>query len=254
MTAPPVDQALLDLAVAVAREAGELTLGWFQARDLAVDRKADGTPVTEADRSAERLVRARLAEHAPGDGVLGEEEPEAEGTTGRRWIVDPIDGTKNYSRGIPVWATLISLERDGVLELGVVSAPALGRRWWAARSEGAYLNGEPIRVSAIAELGDATVMLAHLLGSPPGLADAWHVRAFGDFWPFMLVAEGAVEIAADPVGTLWDLAAPLVVVEEAGGRFTDLAGRARADGGSAVVTNGLLHDAALAALAPPAAG
>jgi histidinol-phosphatase len=243
----------LVLALELADAADALSLPRFRAHDLAVETKPDLTPVTEADRAVEVELRRLLADRRPDHGVLGEElGGEADGRP--RWIVDPIDGTKNYSRGIPVWATLISLERDGVLELGVVSAPALGRRWWAARSEGAYLNGEPIRVSAIAELGDATVMLAHLLGSPPGLADAWHVRAFGDFWPFMLVAEGAVEIAADPVGTLWDLAAPLVVVEEAGGRFTDLAGRARADGGSAVVTNGLLHEAALAALAPPAAG
>jgi histidinol-phosphatase len=243
----------LVLALELADAADALSLPRFRAHDLAVETKPDLTPVTEADRAVEVELRRLLADRRPDHGVLGEElGGEADGRP--RWIVDPIDGTKNYSRGIPVWATLISLERDGVHELGVVSAPALGRRWWAARSEGAYLNGEPIRVSAIAELGDATVMLAHLLGSPPGLADAWHVRAFGDFWPFMLVAEGAVEIAADPVGTLWDLAAPLVVVEEAGGRFTDLAGRARADGGSAVVTNGLLHEAALAALAPPAAG
>ena len=244
----------LVLALELADAADALSLPRFRAHDLAVETKPDLTPVTEADRAVEVELRRLLAERRPDHGVLGEELGGGEADGRPRWIVDPIDGTKNYSRGIPVWATLISLERDGVLELGVVSAPALGRRWWAARSEGAYLNGEAIGVSAIAELGDATVMLAHLLGSPPGLAAAWHVRAFGDFWPFMLVAEGAVEIAADPVGTLWDLAAPLVVVEEAGGRFTDLAGRARADGGSAVVTNGLLHDAALAALAPPAAG
>src|SRR4029450_8752518 len=147
-----VDQALLDLAVAVAREAGELTLGWFQARDLAVDRKADGTPVTEADRSAERLVRARLAVHAPGDGVLGEEEPETAGTTGRRWIVDPVDGTKAFTRGVPLYSTLLALDDEHGPAVGGIVLPALGRAGYGGGGLGCWSDGQPARVSATASL------------------------------------------------------------------------------------------------------
>jgi histidinol-phosphatase len=239
----------LSFALELADAADAISLPRFGAGDLAVETKPDLTPVTEADRGVERELRRLVAERRPDDGVLGEELGTSDREGRGRWIVDPIDGTKNYTRGIPVWATLIAFERDGELTVGVVSAPALGRRWWAARGEGAYANGRRIGVSAVERLDDASVMLAHGLGLPQALADAWHLRAFGDFWPFMLVAEGAVDLAADPVGTLWDLAAPFVIAEEAGGRFTDLEGRRRADGGSAVVSNGRLHDAALAALA-----
>ncbi len=156
--APPVDQALLDLAVAVAREAGETTLRWFQSGDLAVDRKADGTPVTEADRAAERLVRERLAEHAPGDGVLGEEEPEAAGTTGRRWIVDPIDGTKGFTRGVPLYSTLLALEDEHGPALGVIVLPAMGEVVYAGRGLGCWTGAGPARVSSTATVGGAYLM------------------------------------------------------------------------------------------------
>jgi len=193
--------------------------------------------------------------------VVGEEFPDTGGSgSGRRWIVDPIDGTKSYVRGIPVYATLIALEEDGVLTLGVTSAPALGRRWWATRGGGAFRDGERIRVSGVKTIDDAHLTYDSV-GSfdVAGLTDqflaltraCWRSRGFGDFWQYALVAEGAVDIALEPSGLkIWDLAPLLVLVEEAGGRFTDLAGDARADNGSAVATNGLLHDAVLTAMRP----
>jgi histidinol-phosphatase len=238
----------LDLALRLADAADELSLARFRARDLKVDTKSDLTPVTEADKAIERRLRELLAAERPDDAIVGEEE----GTTGeapRRWILDPIDGTKNYSRGIPVFATQIALEADGEVVLGVVSAPALARRWWAERGGGAFLNGEPIRVSQIDTIEDATVS-----GDIPTDAlvalerRSWHGRNFGDFWQHMLVAEGAVDAAIDPVAYLWDIAPMLPIVEEAGGRLTTVAGGRDPGGGSAVSTNGRLHDAVLASL------
>jgi histidinol-phosphatase len=239
----------LAFALELADAADPLSLPRFRALDLVVETKPDLTPVTEADRAVERELRRLVAERRPGEGFLGEEDG-ASGAEDRRWIVDPIDGTRNFSRGIPVWATLIALEADGRVEVGVVSAPALGRRWWAARGEGAWSSaGERLRASTVARLEDACVTVALQQPVPERFRAAWHLRAFGDFWAHMLVAEGAVDVAVDAIGvTLWDLAAPQVIVEEAGGRFTDLEGRSRADGGSAVATNAVLHDAALAAL------
>ena len=242
----------LAFALELADAADALSLPRFRARDLVVETKRDLTPVTETDHAVEAELRRLLAERRPADGVLGEEEGETAGDgAAGRWILDPIDGTRNYSRGIPVWATLIALERDGRIEVGVVSAPALGRRWWAARGEGAWRDdGERLGVSAVDRLEDATVLVA--LDRPVQTAafGAWHLRGFGDFWAHMLVAEGAADVAVDAIGvSVWDLAAPLVIVEEAGGRFTDAAGVARADGGTAVATNGLLHELALSTLA-----
>jgi histidinol-phosphatase len=242
----------LAFALELADAADGLSLPHFRAHDLVVETKPDLTPVTEADRAVEAGLRRLLAERRPEDGVLGEEEGETAGSpSGRRWVVDPIDGTRNFSRGIPVWATLVALERDGRVEVGVVSAPALGRRWWAARGEGAWRDdGERLRVSAIERLEDATVLVALDRPVPAAAFGAWHLRGLGDFWAHMLVAEGAAEIAVDAVGVkLWDLAAPLVIVEEAGGRFTDADGETRPDGGTAISTNGLLHEVALARLA-----
>jgi histidinol-phosphatase len=236
----------LALALALADAADAISLGRFRASDLLVETKPDRTPVTEADRAVEETIRERLARERPDDGMLGEEF----GVTGggsRRWIVDPIDGTRNYSRGIPIWATLIALEENGAVVLGVVSAPALGRRWWAERGAGAFVNGDPIRVSRVAEVEDAVLCFA--LEQPlPAIAErCWHPRAYGDFWAHMLVAEGAVDGAIDALGVkIWDLAALQPIVEEAGGRFTDREGVARADGRSAVSSNGLLHEALLA--------
>ena len=240
----------LDFALALADEADALSLPRFRAVDLRVETKPDLTPVTDADRTVERALRERIARERPGETVLGEEEGDEGGDV--RWILDPIDGTKNFSRGIPVWASLIALERDGVVVCGVASAPALDHRWWAARGEGAYRDGERIGVSKIARLEEATVSF-----SRSGLRDprtielalaAWHAQPFSDFWAHLLVAEGGVDAAAEHVMNTWDNAVLQVIVEEAGGRFTDLAGKSRIDGGSGVSTNGLLHDEVLARL------
>ncbi len=237
----------LALALDLADAADTISLGRFRASDLLVETKPDRTPVTEADRAVETTIRERLAREHPADGVVGEEHGVTEGGR-RRWIVDPIDGTRNYSRGIPVWATLIALEEDGVLRLGVVSAPALGRRWWAERGHGAFADGARIHVSAVSAVEDAVLSFA-LEGPLPEIARrCWHPRAYGDFWAHMLVAEGAADGAVDAVGvTLWDLAAIQPIVEEAGGRFSDRDGIARADGGSAVSSNGHLHEPLLEA-------
>jgi histidinol-phosphatase len=231
----------------------------FRARDLKVETKPDLTPVTEADRAVEEMIRDELARDRPGDAVLGEEF----GTTGtgrRRWIVDPIDGTKGYARGIPVWATLIGLEVDGDLVAGVVSAPALGSRWSAARGHGAQRDGEPVTVSKVARIEDAhlaydSVDAFESVGlEAEFLALArrcWRVRGFGDFWAHMLVADGSIDIAVEVGGLkVWDLAAVWVVVEEAGGRCTDLRGESRIDAGDVISTNGLVHDDVVAAFAP----
>ena len=236
-----------------------MTLARFRDRDLVVSTKPDLTPVTEADRTVEQAIRAGITRARPDHGVLGEEFPEVRRQGGWRWILDPIDGTKNYVRGIPVWATCIALQHDDEVVVGVVSAPALGRRWWAVRGQGAFADGQPIQVSAVADLADAqlsydsvTSFEAYGLGDQfLGLARrCWRTRGLGDFWSHVLVAEGAVDVAAEPEVSLWDVAAVQVIVEEAGGRFTDLGGAARPDGGSAVSTNGLLHDEVLAALSP----
>jgi histidinol-phosphatase len=248
----------LVLALELVDLADAITMERFQAADLEVQTKPDLTPVTEADRAVEQVLRKRIAEERPGHGVVGEELGADEGGD-TRWIVDPIDGTKNYVRGIPVFATLIAVERNGAPVVGVVSAPALHRRWWAATGEGAFADGRPIRVSRVADLADAVLSHASLgAWEEHGLGDrfmdlarsCWRTRGFGDFWSHMLVAEGAVDVAAEPEVALWDLAAVQVVVEEAGGRLTDLGGTARPDGGSVVTTNGLLHDRVLAALRP----
>ncbi|HYX44112.1 MAG TPA: histidinol-phosphatase [Acidimicrobiales bacterium] len=248
----------LELALELADEADALTLGRFRAADLVVDTKPDLTPVSEADRAVEERLRRHLARARPGHGVLGEEMGDHAGAAiGWRWVVDPIDGTKNYVRGVPVWATLIALQHAGRTVVGVVSAPALGRRWWAARGEGAFADGDRVRVSEVAALADASLSYASLTGwEAAGRGEAflalarrfWRTRAYGDFWSHVLVAEGAVDVAAEPEVTLWDLAALQVIVEEAGGRFTDLRGRPTAAGGSAVTSNGRLHEQVLAVL------
>jgi histidinol-phosphatase len=224
-----------------------------------VERKADGSPVTEADRTVERELRARLAAARPEDGVTGEEYGTAGGGD-RRWLLDPIDGTRNFVRGIPVFATLIALEVAGRIEVGVVSAPALGSRWWAARGGGAHASGRRVRVSEVASLEQAQLAYDSVPGfAVRGLEERFlelarrcaRSRGFGDFWSHVLVAEGCVEVAVEPEVSPWDLAPLIVIVEEAGGRFTDLMGRPRIDGGSAVASNGILHDVVLDALRNP---
>jgi histidinol-phosphatase len=246
----------LALALELADVADELTMRRYRADDLVVETKPDLTPVTEADRAVEDALRARLARQRAGHAVLGEEFG-AEGDGPWRWIIDPIDGTKNYVRGVPVWATLIALQHDGVGVLGVASAPALARRWWAVRGDGAYAGGSRLRVSKVSRVEDAHIAYDSIPDLDSfGVSDrfvalarrCWRTRGFGDFWSHLLVAEGAVDVAVEVGVNLWDMAAVQVIVEEAGGRFTDLAGTARADGGSGVSTNGLLHDEVLAAL------
>jgi histidinol-phosphatase len=240
----------LAFALTLADAADEISLPRFRS-GLEVEVKADSTPVTEADREVEAALRRRLSAERPGDAVLGEEEGASAGNE-RRWIIDPIDGTRNYARGIPVWATLVALEERGTVRVGVVSAPALRRRWWAEQGAGAFADGEPIHVSSVGRIDDAVLSFAIEDRVPDVARRAWHARGFGDFWAHMLVAEGAVDGAVDAVGVNeWDLAAVQVVVEEAGGRFSDVSGRRRIDSGTAVCSNGLLHDQLLAALAGP---
>ncbi|MDQ3887135.1 MAG: histidinol-phosphatase [Actinomycetota bacterium] len=251
----------LQLALSLAAIADVITLERFTTHDLQVHRKPDRTPVTDADLTAEDAIRAALAEQRPRDAVLGEEHG-GSAANGRAWLLDPIDGTKNFLRGVPAWGTLIALIIDGHPVGGVVSRPALGRRWWAAEGAGAHTcdpNGteRAITVSAITELADAYVSTTHL-GSWVehrtreaylALVDAcWENRAFGDCWQHCLVAEGAIDLAAEPTVSAWDVAAVQVIVEQAGGRFTDLDGDPRHDRGTALSSNGLLHDAALALL------
>jgi histidinol-phosphatase len=224
----------LDFALSLADTADALSLPRFRAADLQVETKPDRTPVTDADRAVERALRERIGRERTGEGVLGEEE--GDDGTPTRWILDPIDGTKNFARGIPVWATLIALERDGVVACGVVSAPALGRRWWAARGEGAWRDGERIRVSRIASLAEATVSCTYARDLALLEPRARHARGFGDFWQHMLVAEGAVDVAVDAALARWDVAALEPIVAEGGGTIGVWRGRT-------VSTNGLLDDA-----------
>ncbi len=253
----------LQLALDLADAADVLTLSRFQSLDLVVETKPDLTPVSDADRATEALLRERLAGARPDDAVVGEELGDTSGSgSSRRWILDPIDGTKNYVRGVPVWATLIALVDDGNPDdpdhavVGVVSAPALGRRWWAARGEGAWLGGSltrtprRLRVSEVSVLGDASVSYSDRAGWADGGAafgelvrDCWRSRAYGDFWSHMLVAEGSVDVAVEPALSVWDVAALVAVVQEAGGRITGTAGQPVLSGGGALTTNGRLHDA-----------
>jgi histidinol-phosphatase len=257
----------LALALELADAADAISLPLYRSASLEVRHKADRTHVTQADTAVEAAIRAGLAAARPADAVLGEEAGLlGDPASARRWIVDPIDGTANYVRGVPVWATLIALHDRGEGTVGVVSAPALGRRWWAAAGTGAFADGERIHVSPVARLDEAHVSYSDV-GSfvdhgSPALADAllaltrrvWRARGLGDFWQHVLVAEGAFDVACEPVVSLWDLAAVDVVVREAGGRFTDLRGRPGPAGGSALSTNGRLHDEVLAAFGPATAG
>ena len=246
----------LRLALDCADVADRITLAAFRSESMRVESKADLTPVTEADRGTERALRERLAAERPGDAVVGEEFG-VEGSGSRRWYLDPIDGTKNFVRRIPVFATLIGLEEDGEIVAGVCSAPALGMRWWASRGGGAFAGGRRLAVSGVDRLDAAQLSYDSVPGfEEHGLGAQFlalarrcqRTRGFGDFWSHVLVAEGAIEAAVEPEVNPWDLAPLKVIVEEAGGRFTDLRGAARIDGGSAVSSNGLLHDAILAAL------
>ena len=253
----------LTLALELADVADEITMDRFRAADLVVETKPDMTPVSEADRAVEQRMRELIAQRRPGDALIGEEYG-GDAAGARRWIVDPIDGTKGYVRGMPVWATLLALEDGDVLRTAVVSAPAMQRRWWASAGAGAFVReGEAgpalrrLRVSAVDDLADAQLCYGGLeewraSGRLEALlavsARCWRTRGFGDFWQYMLVADGQAEVACDPSVSLWDLAAPMLVVQEAGGRFTDFTGAVTAAGGDAIASNGRLHETALASL------
>lgn len=249
----------LRLAHLLADDADSLTTARFKALDLHVLSKPDLTPVTDADRSVEEGIRRTLAKARPRDAILGEEF----GSTGhsqRQWVIDPIDGTKNYVRGVPVWATLISLLVDGEAVIGLVSAPQLNRRWWASLNDGAWTGKSLMRaskceVSDISRLEDASLSYSSLDGWDDrgrleeflALArSCWRTRGFGDFWSYMLLAEGAVDIATEPELELHDMAALDIIVREAGGMFTSLAGEPGPFGGNALATNGRLHEQVLA--------
>lgn len=268
----------LTLALSLADAADHITMSRFESSDLRIETKPDLTPVSDADTAVEKELREIIAAQSPGDDVLGEEFGGTATFKGRQWVIDPIDGTKNFVRGVPVWATLIALLEDGKPVVGAVSAPALTRRWWAAEGMGAWRSfstpaatgadhpipsAEPrqLQVSGVAAIGDSSVAISSLSGwADCGLReqlisltdDAWRLRGYGDFWSYMLVAEGAVDIAAEPEVSLWDLAALVPIISEAGGRFTSVNGEDGPHGGSAVATNGTLHDAVLGYLSSDA--
>ena len=245
----------LRLAHVIADAVDGLTTDRFRATDLQVDTKPDLTPVTDADLAAEQLVRSQLKRTRPRDAVIGEEMDDS-GHGPRRWVIDPIDGTKNFVRGVPVWATLIALVDEDTPVLGVVSAPALARRWWAATGSGAWSGrslstAHRLHVSKIASLQDASLSYSSLAGWEDHerlhtfldlSRQCWRTRAYGDFWSYMLVAEGAVDVACEPDLALHDMAALVPIVTEAGGAFTSLDGEPAPWGASALASNGLLHD------------
>jgi histidinol-phosphatase len=260
----------LALAHVLADTADSISLARFKAQDLRVDSKPDMTPVSDADTAVEQAISAALSRTRPRDGMLGEEFGERAGNGAsraggpRRWVVDPIDGTANYVRGVPVWATLIALLDGDEPVVGLVSAPAMRQRWWAARGGGAYTGRQrssatAIKTSAVTQLSDASLSYSSIGDwSDAGRGESflgltrqvWRTRAYGDFYSYVLLAEGAVDIAIEPEVSLWDLAALVPIVTEAGGRFTDLAGRPGPAGGSAVATNAYLHSEVLGELTP----
>lgn len=252
-----VEQSLVDdlrLAHVLADNADSLTMARFKALDLAVSMKPDLTEVTDADVAVEELLRRNLARARPRDAVHGEEGADT-GWGPRRWVIDPIDGTRNFVRGVPVWATLIALMEGPEVVVGLVSAPALGRRWWASLGGGAYTgkslaSASRLAVSGVRAVTDASLSYSSLHGWVDGgrgqqfvdlLRACWRTRAYGDFWSYMLVAEGAVDIACEPDLALHDMAALVPIVAEAGGTFTSVEGRPGPVGPGALVTNGLLH-------------
>jgi histidinol-phosphatase len=270
----------LALAHALADLADAISLDRYQAQDLVITTKPDNSPVTDADRAVETAIREALATHRQTDGLVGEEFGSDKGTSGRYWVIDPIDGTKNFMRGVPTWATLIALvqvDSSGAEEVvvGIASAPALARRWSAAKGHGAFVrfnagsandlsedfdapsNEKKISVSKVGKLSDASISYSDFVGwgdrlepFQKMLANAWRTRGLGDFWSHMLVAEGAVDVAIEPSLAVWDMAALDIIVREAGGAFTNTAGQNGPFGGSGVSTNGVLHNAVINGLNP----
>ncbi len=244
----------LDLALKLADRADEISLKRFRALDLLVETKPDRSPVTDADRAVEAELRNVVAEYRPGDTFIGEEF-ENTGSSNRNWIVDPIDGTANYLRGVPIWASLIALRVDGVITTSVVSAPALGRRWWAQRGNGAFtmdINGtvRTLQVSKISDLSDSSISYNNMqLWDQAGKLNqlielsrkVWRTRAYGDFYSYMLLAEGTIDLVAEHDLKIYDIAALVPIVEEAGGKISDLTGPLTDDSSSVMASNGLLH-------------
>jgi len=251
------------LAITLADEADMMTMARYRALDLHIETKPDNTPVTEADQAVERMIREALSVERPDDGIIGEEFADTDTGRSRLWVIDPIDATKNYVRGVPVWGTLIALVVDGDPLVGMISAPALGRRWWAVRREGAFTRDvdgtvRQIHVSGVKNMSDASFSYSDHVGwdkhgNGKGFenlrSSVWRTRAYGDFWSHLMVAEGSVDIAAEPELNNFDMAAFVAVVIEAGGTVTGFDGSAPLDAGNALTTNGALHSEALALIA-----
>lgn len=248
----------LELALEMAAVADQLAMSRYRALDLSIETKPDFTPVTEADRAVETKLRELLTSNRPADGVIGEEFPNTNESASRTWIIDPIDATKNYVRGVPVWATLIALAVDGKPEVGVVSAPAMGRRWWASPEDGAFTQDvdgsiRSLNVSAVRDLADASFSFSDSVGwEALGsnvlsriTSSVWRSRGYGDFWSHLLVAEGAVDIAIEPELQSYDMAAFVAIVLASGGTVTGANGQDPLTAGNAVTTNGLLHSVVL---------
>lgn len=249
----------LELALRLADIADGISLARYQAIDLIVETKPDLSPVTDADKAVETAIRTEISKVRTDDLVVGEEYGRPDSLAGKYyWVIDPIDGTKNYLRGVPTWATLIGLvDPTGEVIVGVVSAPALARRWWAAKGLGAKTQFSfgissntvsTLKVSKVSKLSDASISYSDLIGWGERKNNfialqekVWRTRGHGDFWSHMLVAEGAVDIAVEPSLSLWDMAALDVIVREAGGKFTNIGGAAGPHGSSAISSNGLLH-------------
>lgn len=253
MTPPPASAVDLHNAVEFAQEAGELTLRWFKGRSLELEHKSDGSPVTAADKAAEALLRSRIEAAYPGDSILGEEHGELDGSSGRRWVIDPIDGTKAFSRGVELYSTLLCLEDEHGPAVGVIGLPALGEIVVAGRGLGCTWNGQPAHVSSTTNLTTAIVCTsetgywdADLFG---GLVKSGlEFRTWGDAYGYALVATGRVDAMVDPKAAYWDVAPVGVILSEAGGRFTAWDGQDGPGHGSGVGTNGLLHDELLSRL------
>jgi histidinol-phosphatase len=251
----------LELALALADAADEISLARFQALDLKIETKPDRTPVTDADQSVEKKIREMISQLAPADIVIGEEF-ENTGSSTRAWIVDPIDGTANFLRGLPIWATLIALRIDSTITTSVVSAPAMGRRWWASKGEGAFTRDvdgsvRKLSVSAVSDLSDSYISYNSIqqwqrIGKEKNIEtlsqQVWRIRAFGDFLSYMYVAEGAIDAASEPDLKIYDIAALVPIVQEAGGRFTDLTGELSEHSSTVLASNGLIHEAIRAEL------
>lgn len=251
----------LELALALADAADEISLARFQALDLKIETKPDRTPVTDADQSVEKKIREMISQLAPADIVIGEEF-ENTGSSSRTWIVDPIDGTANFLRGLPIWATLIALRIDSTITTSVVSAPALGRRWWASKGEGAFTRDvdgsvRKLSVSAVSDLSDSYISYNSIqqwqrIGKEKNIESlseqVWRIRAFGDFLSYMYVAEGSIDAASEPDLKIYDIAALVPIVQEAGGRFTDLTGELSEHSSTVLASNGLIHEAIRAEL------